>query len=354
MNTVATVISVSGLAWAQNAAGELRLLSAGDRIQADESLLTTPATRMLVDFGNGNIVRFVGSEVDLETGAPSEIPMIVLPNAPAENDQEQPYRTPRMEEEEGYYFIQLVKIAEMIESDGLTPLNVAAIQEVLRPLEMGWGRVEPEEDIKRYGKGGEESRSVAEVDTVPPGARVELKGSGEDGIYNSTEIGPDNSVTAEITLKPGTEVGDTLVVTDKNGNELLNRPVTQEDLDNGISVEVPVQPGDTEVTVNASVTDPAGNSGNDTDTKPIDTELPSVSVELKGAGDDGIYDSDEIGPDNTVTAEVTLEAGTEVGDTLVVTDGDGNELLNRPVTQDDLDNGVSVEVPIQPGHGCRR
>jgi len=56
MNTVATVISVSGLAWAQNAAGELRLLSAGDRIQADESLLTTPATRMLVDFGNGNIV----------------------------------------------------------------------------------------------------------------------------------------------------------------------------------------------------------------------------------------------------------------------------------------------------------
>ncbi|WP_246393076.1 retention module-containing protein, partial [Halomonas organivorans] len=62
-----------------------------------------------------------------------------------------------------------------------------------------------------------------------------------------------------------------------------------------------------------------------------DTTSPQVSVELTGSGEDGTYSQDEIGDDGTVTAQVTLEDGTEVGDTLVVTDKDGNELLNRPV-----------------------
>ncbi|MEI4927165.1 hypothetical protein Q8G50_32115, partial [Klebsiella pneumoniae] len=87
--------------------------------------------------------------------------------------------------------------------------------------------------------------------------------------------------------------------------------------------------GDTDVSVTATVTDPAGNSSSDDDSKPIepiDDVPPTVSVELTGSGDDGIYSQDEIGDDGTVTAQVTLEEGTEVGDTLVVTDKDGNVL----------------------------
>ncbi|NPT32847.1 hypothetical protein DDR56_20100, partial [Halomonas venusta] len=187
------------------------------------------------------------------------------------------------------------------------------------------------------------------VDNVPPAVTVELTGSGDDGIYSQDEIGDDGTVTADVTLQDGTEVGDTLIVTDKDGNELVNRLVTQDDLDNGVTVEVPVSPGDTEVSVTATVTDPAGNTDSDDDQKPVDNVPPAVTVELTGSGDDGTYSQDEIGDDGTVTAQVTLQDGTEVGDTLIVTDKDGNELLNRPVTQDDLDNGVSVEVPVAEG-----
>ncbi|GAL09032.1 hypothetical protein JCM19237_1359 [Photobacterium aphoticum] len=40
---------------------------------------------------------------------------------------------------------------------------------------------------------------------------------------------------------------------------------------------------------------------------------PAPSVELLGdVNGDGVYNSDELGADGTVTAEVTLAAGTEV------------------------------------------
>ncbi|WP_198350271.1 hypothetical protein, partial [Vreelandella alkaliphila] len=187
------------------------------------------------------------------------------------------------------------------------------------------------------------------VDNASPAVSVELIGSGDDGIYSQDEIGDDGTVTAQVILEEGTQVGDTLVVTDKDGNELFNRPITQDDLDNGITVEVPVEPGDTDVSVTATVTDPAGNASSDDDTKPVDNTSPAVSVELQGAGDDGTYNQDEIGDDGTVTAQVTLEEGTRVGDTLVVTDKNGNVLDEREVTQSGLDNGVTVEVPVAKG-----
>ncbi|MBB1428783.1 hypothetical protein H5181_20505, partial [Shewanella sp. SG44-2] len=68
-----------------------------------------------------------------------------------------------------------------------------------------------------------------------------------------------------------------------------------------------------------------------------------------GMGSDGIFNSDEIGSDGTVTATVTLATGTQVGDTLIVTDGSGNVLASVTVTQDMLDNGFDVEVPVTAG-----
>ncbi|TBU74781.1 hypothetical protein DNJ99_23640 [Pseudomonas daroniae] len=176
-----------------------------------------------------------------------------------------------------------------------------------------------------------------------------MQGAGPDGVYNEVEIGPDGSVPALVTLDDKVKVGDTLLVTDKDGNTLLERPVTQGDLDNGVIVEVPVAPGDTDVSVTAKVTDPAGNSGTDDDEKPVDNDVPGVTVELQGAGPDGVYNEVEIGPDGSVPALVTLDDKVKVGDTLLVTDKDGNTLLERPVTQGDLDNGVIVEVPVAPG-----
>ncbi|HWK71653.1 MAG TPA: retention module-containing protein [Burkholderiaceae bacterium] len=191
------------------------------------------------------------------------------------------------------------------------------------------------------------------VDNSAPGISVELQGdANDDGIYNVDEIaaGAAETVTAKVTLEAGTKAGDTLVITDGNGTELLNRAITEEDLTEGVQLEVPVgADGATPVEVTATVSDAAGNEATDSDSKNVDNVAPAVSVELLGdANGDGTYNVDEIAANDpgTVTAKVTLEAGTKVGDTLVITDGNGAELLNRTITEGDLTDGVQLEVPV--------
>ncbi|WP_175609566.1 hypothetical protein, partial [Shewanella sp. UCD-KL21] len=187
--------------------------------------------------------------------------------------------------------------------------------------------------------------------TDAPTPNVEFEGMGDDGIYSSDEIGADGTVTATVTLAAGTAIGDTLIITDGNGNELFNGLVTGEMLTNGQAIEVAVVDGQTQVDVTAQVIDAAGNpSAIATDKQDVDnTDAPTPNVEFEGMGDDGIYSSDEIGADGTVTATVTLAAGTNIGDTLIITDGNGNELFNGLVTQAMLDTGQAVEVPVAAG-----
>ncbi|WP_429237703.1 Ig-like domain-containing protein, partial [Aeromonas veronii] len=198
------------------------------------------------------------------------------------------------------------------------------------------------------GNPSEIAEDTAKVDNVAaPAPTVELQGAGSDDTYNKAEIGSDNSVTAKVTLADGTQVGDLLVVKDGAGNVLLSRPVTATDLSSGVNVEVPVSGNPSSVKVTAQVTDIAGNPSEIAeDTAKVDNvAAPAPTVELQGAGSDDTYNKAEIGSDNSVTAKVTLSAGTQVGDLLVVKDGAGNVLLSRPVTATDLSSGVNVEVP---------
>ncbi|PSU41674.1 hypothetical protein C9I90_24405, partial [Photobacterium aphoticum] len=175
-----------------------------------------------------------------------------------------------------------------------------------------------------------------------PAPSVELLGdTNGDGVYNSDELGADGTVTAEVTLAAGTEVGDRVIIKDTNGVVLVDREITQADLDNGIQVEVSVVGNNVEVT--AQVVDAAGNPSPEvSDNALVDSEAaPAPSVELLGdTNGDGVYNSDELGADGTVTAEVTLAAGTEVGDRVIIKDTDGTVLVDRVITQDDLNNGI--------------
>ncbi|MCS2609023.1 type I secretion C-terminal target domain-containing protein, partial [Halomonas dongshanensis] len=93
-------------------------------------------------------------------------------------------------------------------------------------------------------------------------------------------------VNATVTLGDGTQVGDTLVVVDGKGNELVNRPVTQADLDNGVSVTVTdLNASDTAISVTATVTDPAGNIAMATDTGVIDLVPVAEDGQLVGKED---------------------------------------------------------------------
>ncbi|MFB9872282.1 hypothetical protein, partial [Vreelandella sulfidaeris] len=177
------------------------------------------------------------------------------------------------------------------------------------------------------------------IDATAPAVSVELEDATGD-IYSADEIS--NGVNATVTLGAGTAVGDTLVVTDGKGNALFNGDVTQAMLDDGLTVTITdLDNTDTALSVTATVTDPAGNSDTATDNGVIDATAPAVSVALEDASGD-IYSADEIS--SGVNATVTLGEGTAVGDTLVVTDGKGNELFNGDVTQAMLDDGLTVTI----------
>ncbi|MGR3808583.1 beta strand repeat-containing protein [Pasteurella testudinis] len=217
--------------------------------------------------------------------------------------------------------------------------------------------------------GNESSDTKTSVDTdiseTPPTVTIP---EADDGGINAEEI--DDGVQVDVTIPKGTEPGDTVTVTvtDSDGNtSTVTHTVTQEDVDNGSAeVTVPKDVFDTdgdgktddgEYTVDAEISDDAGNSSGKSDpvTVDVDTTIPGDTdgdgtVDEKPVvtipeAEDGI-NAEEI--DDGVQVDVTIPKGTEPGDTVTVTvtDSDGNtSTVTHTVTQDDIDNG-SAEVTV--------
>ncbi|MGR5061256.1 Ig-like domain-containing protein, partial [Vibrio rotiferianus] len=142
-------------------------------------------------------------------------------------------------------------------------------------------------------------------------------------------------------------VGDTLSVTGQP-----DRVITQNDLDNGVTLQYPVPAEGETLTVVATITDQAGNTsepGQDAVTVPTvevpDTDAPDAPtvVITEDSNNDGSLENNEV--DGLVDVLVTLPANAEVGDTLSVT---GQP--DRVITQNDLDNGVTLQYPV-PAEG---
>ncbi|WP_062715367.1 beta strand repeat-containing protein, partial [Grimontia marina] len=200
---------------------------------------------------------------------------------------------------------------------------------------------------------GSDSATLDHGSSAPTAPTVVItEDANDDGYINDGEL--DGQVEITITLGAGTAVGDTLVVTDQDGNTLFEGPVTQEMLDNGLDLSIDPPATGTELEVTATITDPAGNSAEGSDSATLDYGVgsgapgaPTVTID-EDANNDGLINDTELDGDINIT--VTLGAGTAVGDTLIVTDQDGNELFNGTVTQNMLDNGVPVTM-TPPGEG---
>ncbi|MGN5186549.1 Ig-like domain-containing protein [Aeromonas veronii] len=191
------------------------------------------------------------------------------------------------------------------------------------------------------GNSHESSDSVT-VDTSAPTVTLTItEDANDDGLLSKAEL--DGKVNYQVELGAGTAVGDTLVITDQDGNELFNGKITQAMLDNGLALEVDAPADGDTLTLTATVTDPAGNSHESSDSVTVDTSAPTVTLTItEDANDDGLLSKAEL--DGKVNYQVELGAGTAVGDTLVITDQDGNELFNGKITQAMLDNGLALEV----------
>ncbi|MCP1327664.1 Ig-like domain-containing protein, partial [Halomonas sp. 707D4] len=152
-----------------------------------------------------------------------------------------------------------------------------------------------------------------------------------------------------VDVAPGNTVR--LTITDQNGNVINATAEVGADGSysvDGVDVSTLV---DGDLTIEAVATDRNGNEIDARDTVELDVYEPGVTVELLGAGSDGIYNIAEIaqGQPGSVTASITLEEGTQVGDTLSVVDGNGAILFQGDVTQAHLDTGLQVEVPVGQG-----
>ncbi|MGR5275940.1 Ig-like domain-containing protein, partial [Vibrio rotiferianus] len=189
--------------------------------------------------------------------------------------------------------------------------------------------------------------TVEVPDTDAPDAPtvVITEDSNNDGSLENNEV--DGVVDVLVTLPADAEVGDTLSVTGQP-----DRVITQNDLDNGVTLQYPVPAEGETLTVVATVTDQAGNTsepGQDAVTVPTvevpDTDAPDAPtvVITEDSNNDGSLENNEV--DGLVDVLVTLPANAKVGDTLSVT---GQP--DRVITQNDLDNGVTLQYPV-PAEG---
>ncbi|MPW35917.1 Ig-like domain-containing protein [Vibrio sp. B1Z05] len=114
------------------------------------------------------------------------------------------------------------------------------------------------------------------VDTNANAPSIHFEDPGSDGIYNALEVAKGNANTITATIQPDSDakVGDVLHYTIK-GNSPVEHTLTQNDLTDGVTVEV--HPGDD---VTATVTDAAGNvSSSTSETAPTaDTDAGSISI----------------------------------------------------------------------------
>jgi len=167
------------------------------------------------------------------------------------------------------------------------------------------------------------SNDVGEIDASAPALTVDAPALTSD--TTPTIVGTTDA-------EDGSTV--TLVITDSDGNE-QTVTATVENGTYSVDAETPLSEG--EYSVEASVTDPAGNTATSNDVGEIDASAPALTV-----------DAPALTSDTTPTIVGTTDADDGSTVTLVITDSDGNE---QTVTAT-VENGtysVDAETPLSEG-----
>ncbi|MGG2406602.1 retention module-containing protein, partial [Aeromonas veronii] len=153
-----------------------------------------------------------------------------------------------------------------------------------------------------------------------------------DAPDNTTDTTP--TITGTTNAAPGSTV--TLVVTDANGTQQTLTAIVQPGGSYSVDVTTPLAEGSYKV--DASVTDPAGNTDTATDNGSVDVTAPVITVDA---------------PDNTNDTTPTITGTTDapVGSTvtLVVTDANGNQQTLTTTVQPDGSYSVDVNTPLAEG-----
>ncbi|MCH4813238.1 retention module-containing protein, partial [Vreelandella neptunia] len=345
----ATIISISGQAWARDEAGNLRELGIGDVLQEGETLITSSNGSVELDFGDGTGVNLVEGGQQVVITPEMESDAIVATEESSLLDEDLEALLAALDDEDG----DLLELLDATAAGGIGGggggshgfVRVARIAEETGSLSFETSGGLPEGEFIDFG--GDPSDAAAEDDVVEPAPEPE---PGPDGsitvVANSPDVGGNLlDITGSVINVP---VGNivSITITDQNGNFVETTAIVNADGTYSVDDVDVSDLVDGELTVQADAVDNNGNPISDTDTAILDANSPSLSVELQGAGEDGVYNIDEIGDNGSVTAQIIFGEGTQVGDTLIVLDGNDNELFNGPVSQEMLDDGLLLEVPV--------
>ncbi|TQQ34589.1 Ig-like domain-containing protein, partial [Vibrio cholerae] len=151
---------------------------------------------------------------------------------------------------------------------------------------------------------------------------------------------PDNTsdTTPTITGKTDAAEGSTLtiVVTDAKGDKQTLTATVDKDGNYSVDVTTPLAEGSYKV--DASVTDPAGNTGTATDNGSVDVTAPTISVDA---------------PDNTNDTTPTITGKTDAAEgstvTIEVTDAKGDKQTLTATVDKDGNYSVDVTTPLAEG-----
>lgn len=276
----ATVLTVKGEAFARNASGSMRRLTAGDTVEQGEVVITSAGGSAEILSADGQMLT-VNSQESMSFGPESsqasapgagESAMVAgaataqtIINAPGELNVEQ-----LLEQEAA-----AAGLGAGGENGGNSFVRLLRVSENINPVGFEFPHPNGGEILPFNGIAAAQPDVVPSV-TPPPTSEtrtvdveVALQGAGEDNKYSAAEIGDDGTVLALVTL-PKALVGDLLVVTDGDGKMLFSGTVTQSMLDNGLELQVGVsQEGSVVVKANLTAAEDRSITDNDMDDKGV-------------------------------------------------------------------------------------
>ncbi|WP_445001434.1 Ig-like domain-containing protein [Halomonas mongoliensis] len=338
---IATVISISGQAWARDADGNLRELRVGDTLQEGETLVTADNARVQLDFGDGLGPTVIdgGQQVamtpELDSSQPSE------PSEFSALDEDLEALLAAIDEGEGDLLDALDATAAGAgpgggADGGHSFVSLARISEDVDPLAFDF-------------EGGELSAidfPEAEPELLAEEAEAELEELAPGTIsvvlvdVNSLNAGavPVTGTTANV--PEGSTVS--IIVTDTLGNTATASAVTGADGSYSTEIDLSdLQDGD--LTVEAVVTDQTGTSVDAADDAVKDT-IAEATITIDTIAGDDVINGEEAEEGNQITITGTVSGDARVDDEVTLTVG--GETFTGQVTADDDGNLVyAIDVP---------
>ncbi|MDI5890552.1 retention module-containing protein, partial [Halomonas rhizosphaerae] len=223
--TIATIISISGQAWARDEAGNLRELRVGDTLQEGETLVTSDNGRVELDFADGLDPTVIegGQEVVMTPDLDAEQP--VAAEEASAQDEDLEALLSAIDEGEGDLLEDLDATAAGAggaggEGGGHDFVRLARITENVNPLAFEYGLASLDGTPEIEGQAVEALALEDEPDSFPTVDTIDLDGDG-DTVWESAlpegSGGGTLSTSGSFQIDTGTDLLALIEVQDANG-----------------------------------------------------------------------------------------------------------------------------------------